>query len=518
MICYKSCRYTRAFVILLLTCFIPRVHAQTVIQLEELQYKKKLPYQQPFYIEGPRQFLNDQAVAGELTIKQGADAEEKFYWWNTDDKSAKFRFLVTKELEYQANCKLTFKFYQLTTASASLKKEISDRVQMALIKLRKNTGAINDTNVIAAIETIANDVNKDSYSLKFEGGVITAVKASPDKAKVDGILIASFINNQVTLDQNSTELSALLGKIAEFKSTYWLTLKTDLPNKINGKTIITPQDEDAISNFINSQSTVPIATIANIENAVRELNKIGATDYKERLLKMLNFERTFERVKEEIARNTSLVEVEKKGYSTMFDALMTNVYMLLGPEIILTAIPDIDDVKANEVDKTRWSVIVGAGVAGINDKLTFKHIQYSPNAYLAFKYYLGHVDKTVSRPYLDNNEKNKWSLQAGWRTTGDLRFEGSTMDRVLGIRPFIGVGRDLVRLSKSKKVKENYTGKIFTVSLLFNFFSQPNKNPFDTDAKFNVAPTIGLSIDLDLINRLKSLLSGSSYSLDDATK
>lgn len=495
------------------------LHAQTVVELENLQFKKSLPYQQAFFIEGARQFLNNKAVAGILEITRegcsGCADSGKYYWWNTDNTSTKYRFFVNKPLEYNVKYTVNLTLYQETVANTDLKATIASQVAKAIIELRRNGGEITDDQIRGKITAIASTLTntKALFKLEFNNGIITPTQPDLDLEQVDIAEIGRFVNNQVTLQDKSAKRDALIVTIKNYPEDKRNKLLAAIDPTVDKS--FTTTDVEAITRFLNDQTDVTSSTLAAIGKSRTALGT--STTEKSELLRELNeFILNLRDLKGDIEETAKIIEAQEKKYPTMFDALITNIYVILAPNISISAVPTID-ANANDVDKFRFSAVLGAGCVGVNDTYNLSDISYSPYSFLAFKWYLGPVDKAVPRPYLNDNEINKWSILAGWKMNGDIRYKGLAMERVIGIRPVVGIGRDFVKFGKADS-KDAYGGRIFTVSLLMHFFSQPNENPFDTDKKLNIAPSLNLAIDLDVVNRLKKLLNGTDYSLKDATK
>jgi hypothetical protein len=487
-----------SFLIIILSLQLSK--GQTVYDFDGLRFKLKLPYQQPFVIQGDRQFLKGKAVAGKLQIT-GSGYSHEFYWWSTDPSKTKYSFYIDHELQYGQPYQLKFTFYQETQYSDEIKAVIEKRVHQALLGFRNRRGTVSADDVKVAVNTIVTtDLSaKQFFDLTFVNGVITETPITPATANQnkDWADVANYINDEVQLEVYNGDMATKINNINTFSSTNWSNLQTFLTTfKINRSNVFSRVDVDAVRSFLDNKDDLPATT----ENKITTARASGllSSNQQNMLSDLYNHLLDVRRIKGQIKEARKRIDTNTQNFKSTFNDLVTNIYGTLGSDVVVNEVPSTN-YNATDVDKTRFSVIVGAGVSAIGPNLSLSKVSYNPYTFVAFKYYLfSRVDKTVEQPYLKgDNWQNKLSLIAGWRIGGDWVYQGQSMSDVLGLRPVVGVGYDFK--------------KIFTVGATVSFFSQPNKSPFKNDNNFNWAPSIFVSLDLDLINRLSSLLKNTPY-------
>jgi hypothetical protein len=144
-----------------------------------------------------------------------------------------------------------------------------------------------------------------------------------------------------------------------------------------------------------------------------------------------------------------------------------------------------------EVRKLR----IGTGVGGGNALMSpfSEHRDSDTFLFVALRYYLGPVDRSLARPWSSNWAR--WSIDVGALFQSTLRYEGQKLTHALGgLTPVLGVSWDVDRY--------------LALSAGVVFFRQPSVNPANNAAREepNAAPYIGLSVDFDALNTLRNLI------------
>lgn len=490
--------------------------AQVIIEFDNMTLNKPLPYQQKFIIEGSRQFVDSKAVAATLTIErdksQSADKEwlktaiayagdqpTEYSWWLTDPSNAKYRFLVTNGLTYGVKYKLTFKFYLKSEYGTDLKAEVAKRTHDVLTN--QTSPLLNASSIKNAVDQVTSQLisEKKLQTLEVKDGKVSA-KTLVAVLRIDqAVLIEKYITKERIRDGRKSTKGIMLVDISEKLQPDWLSkFKAEMTtHTTTTPPLITGGQLSEMDNFVMKH--IPLS-----EQVSTDLSKLTtiSTDLKNFISRARSISLSLADVNNDIDRLTREIEAFEPKYKSSFDALFDNIYTVLY-ENSTVELSSTQAADANSVDKTRWSVIVGAGVAAVGPADIGK-TNPNPIAYLCFKRYMfSPVDKTVENPYLKNRPfLNHLSLIAGWRLAGDLRYRGQNMESVLGLKPVAGVSYDIV--------------PTLSVDLFSTFYSQPDQNPFVVDRKLRGALTIGISLDLDLLNRLRGLLGNSGYTIPKA--
>jgi hypothetical protein len=507
-----SARYfIMAFVALGLTT---NVYAQKVVEYDNTTLKPFLPYQQAFFVEGNRSFLTEKTTAGEVFItklppdensqtwkkqayenSKGSTEADKYYWWEIDPAASKYKFHITRPLSYGVKYRFDFKFYTKVKYSDELKSLIEREAHALLLDKAMKSQFLTVTEVKDKINAVITDITtkKELKSLKIEKGVIQATLAT-----------AAITENKAEIIQQYIFLEAMIKNIETFQ--------TQGKALVNSQRANWPAVEAAVKAGIAANPTIAadvnLLELTNFITAYKPLSP--ASTWKLRALAaklpaivggqlgvLLSYSESMQTYEEQIKGYTKEKADFDKDYKGAYDALLDNMYAVLSE----TASVQTSSVTIDEktIDKTRWSVVIGTGPSWTGPVKDF-NFQANPIAYVAFKYYLfSPVDKEVENQFLKDVPGKRLSIIAGWRVAGDLRYRGMEMKPVLGIKPIAGFSCDFARS--------------FSVDVYCTMYTQADKNPFINGVKLKAAPGIGLSIDLDLVNRLKALLSGTGYAL-----
>jgi hypothetical protein len=143
-----------------------------------------------------------------------------------------------------------------------------------------------------------------------------------------------------------------------------------------------------------------------------------------------------------------------------------------------------------EVRKLR----IGTGVGGGSARLSpFSNHDWDSFLFVVLRYYLGPVDRSLSRPW--SSKWARFSIDVGALFQSTLRYEGQKLTNAFGgLTPVLGVSWDADRY--------------LALSAGVVFFRQPSVNPANNAARENpsAAPYVGLSVDFDALNTLRNLI------------
>ena len=114
--------------------------------------------------------------------------------------------------------------------------------------------------------------------------------------------------------------------------------------------------------------------------------------------------------------------------------------------------------------------------------------------YIGIKIYFSKIDKAlkVADPY--PLFRDRFSLLAGVKVTGDLNYKGRDLGNVIGVQPVVGLSLDLNRAV-------SLDGGLV-------FFDETALSPLRPVSRLRTAPFIGLSVDANAFNAFRNLING----------
>lgn len=112
--------------------------------------------------------------------------------------------------------------------------------------------------------------------------------------------------------------------------------------------------------------------------------------------------------------------------------------------------------------------------------------------YLGVKFYFSRVDKSlrIADPY--PLPRDRFSLLAGIKVSGQLNYRGADLGNVIGVQPVLGLSFDFNRA--------------MSLDAGFIFFEQETLSPLTSYARLRAAPFAGLSIDANAFNAVRKLI------------
>ncbi len=145
-------------------------------------------------------------------------------------------------------------------------------------------------------------------------------------------------------------------------------------------------------------------------------------------------------------------------------------------------------LTSTESERIRFGSTIGAGT-------TFLSIGYNteirPFSYMAVKYYILPVDKTIPSQFYNMKRLNRLSILFG-ASLGRIKYKGTELEQIFGVNPVLGLSFDFD--------KYRFTSLDFGVI----FFEQKSLSSIDSKTNFRFAPFITLSLDFDVFNRIKN--------------
>jgi hypothetical protein len=166
----------------------------------------------------------------------------------------------------------------------------------------------------------------------------------------------------------------------------------------------------------------------------------------------------------------------------------SGIYQLFG--FVTTA---ISYPTVAEYDAFRWGTSIALSVVGLN--MGSSQVRGELMGYASIKYYLLPVDKTFKAQFAYSNPGPlaRTSLFFGVQAGPAPSYKGKTLDAsVANIRPVLGVSYDFGRL------------KYVSIDVGTLVFKYPNFSSATKDTRLKLAPFLGISVDLDLFNRLRT--------------
>lgn len=163
-----------------------------------------------------------------------------------------------------------------------------------------------------------------------------------------------------------------------------------------------------------------------------------------------------------------------------------------------------DLVPSTGYDAINIGTAYGVGLVGLNfpDPTTlgsndpFALTEPALVSYIGVKFYFSQVDKAffIEEPY--PLFRDRLSLMVGVKATGDLNYRGNSLGKVLAVQPVTGLSVDINR--------------VMSLDAGFVLFGEPSLSPFLDRNRLRVAPFIGLSLDANVFNATRNLITGNS--------
>ena len=121
-----------------------------------------------------------------------------------------------------------------------------------------------------------------------------------------------------------------------------------------------------------------------------------------------------------------------------------------------------------------------------------ENVEYEMFRYAGLKFFFGAVDKNLPKPYLEG-AKSKLSFFIGIIANGNLTYRGLTLFDAAGTKPLLGISLEINRY----------------IALDFGsvWFKQKSVSRVKSEERLRIAPYIGLSFDLDLLNNSRDMIN-----------
>ncbi len=155
-----------------------------------------------------------------------------------------------------------------------------------------------------------------------------------------------------------------------------------------------------------------------------------------------------------------------------------------------------EDYSVAELDAVNIGTSFGAAVVGLNFPSTDDR-EFEAFGYTALKFHFMPVDKRINDPYLDVFFISRLSFVVGVSFSNNFDYKGDELKSVIGFYPVLGLSYDVNRY--------------FGFDLGATMFRQDSLSPLTDSDRLRVGPVIGLTLDIDLMNRFKSLFSSQQY-------
>jgi hypothetical protein len=491
------------------------------VRYDNLQLKGALPYQEAFKIKGSTNVFTGIADAGMLVIRKVRSADNssvidpndstQYFWWNKSatGQDSEFEFYVDQGLDFNASYSLTFRFYQRTRTSTELNNTVKAKLLPALNELYRINGGgdieVTKSKLIAVLTDAINETRKnvglvgrliiDNGKVKFNPQLLP-VTTNIDFYSIN--LLVSLThqlrdeeNLQITSRQKVTAFTALWNSSLQQSATAYV-----LPGGGPGSHFSAAEVAE-ITAYLKTGSDIS-TVLQNKINAL--MPQAAVSPLVTSLIDFVGDVKVLDRSTRRIAALNALILPLKQQYETTFELIFDAIYNTLGSG--LTIVGKTETVTLANVTSTKFAVVAGAGIASLNLHLGGKHgpVENQPFAYLGLKYYFRAVDKRVPQPYLESYKSfHKWAVVAGYKVSGDIKFQGQTLGDVIGLKPVLGLSVDLT--------------EFISIDFLGMFYKKSALNPFDRNPTLGLSPCLTISADVDLINRLRQLFSSHPYAV-----
>lgn len=495
-----------------------------VVRFENLRFVDNVPYQRSFYIQGKRSIYRSKSDLGRVIVRQDGNPIDTAFWW-IDAAENDFKFFIKKHLEFNKEYSFEFNFFTYAPSIDSIENEIRP-ILIDLIgrKLAKKP-SLKTSDVVAATDSAIVELGKNYGSVK--GTILSSNSNLKPKDKSFNDQILAYVKTQELIKKISDDEGNSKIKIIDFttktfhyidsliylKAPYGILAddKDRLRNPINGSNSITPDffaklkaGKLFLLGIIKALSD-GIALTGAQTNFLKELkldiadiqtkkNKAGEWyDILDALAVYGHEIESYTQSKESLQKQDAFLKKTQEEIKTRFQLDQSFVQIQSRATVLNNNKTEITTV--DELETVRFAPVVGFGMAPLN---VTKSIDWRFFGFLAIKYYLGPVDKRVPEPYLVGN---RISVMAGVTVGNDLAYKGQELKSAgLNAKPLVAVGYDF--------------GKLVGMNLGAVFFQQESTNPLLTGSRLRSSAFISLTIDADLFNRLKSLLSNQKYKIN----
>ncbi|MEM6262363.1 MAG: hypothetical protein AAGI38_07645 [Bacteroidota bacterium] len=233
-----------------------------------------------------------------------------------------------------------------------------------------------------------------------------------------------------------------------------------------------------------------------------ELNQKSLAQFQEELAEVEEAEeKAF--IKEEIAEFEASINASRLKIAEQEDRL-NGLFNLLKVrlKVVYTTLTltDSDELTVTELQTINIGSTFGAGLVVLDPQGERDARAYTS---IALKFYFMPVDKRIAEPYLANWPLlNRLSFTVGIATGRSIEYKGTELEKITGVYPLAGLGVDLNRY--------------FSLNAGVMIFNQPSVSPLNESSRLRMAPTISLDFDMDLFNRVSTLVSGNKYKIPPA--
>lgn len=164
---------------------------------------------------------------------------------------------------------------------------------------------------------------------------------------------------------------------------------------------------------------------------------------------------------------------------------------------VKTVYADTDtEVSVADLANINIGTAFGASSVGLNLSGPGE-AEYDVLSYTALKFYFLPVDKRIHDPYVNAVFINRLSFLLGLSFNKDLDYRGAPLDDLIGFFPMLGLSYDVNRY--------------FSIDLGATLFEQDNISPVLEQERVRLGPILGITFDMDLMNRFRTAFSGENY-------
>ena len=258
-----------------------------------------------------------------------------------------------------------------------------------------------------------------------------------------------------------------------------------IPNVVVGQQVL-----DALNNTLRKIG-VAQGFIEKTEEIIRDQVQPDLDEFDEG---SVDFQEALEAKKEflaQIAVRQKRIENLRAELTEKLQVIKNQLVKIGSSYIKIHSDPSLADLEDINIGTSFGAAAIGFDVTDSDNR------QFNALSYTGLKFRFLPVDKGISDPYLDVPFINRMSFLLGVSFSNKLTYRGQDVKNVIGFFPILGLSYD--------------ANRYFSFDLGATFFKQDSANPLSSAENLRVGPIIGLTLDMDLLNRFKSTFTGEQY-------
>lgn len=472
------------------------------------------------------------------TVTFGANPVYSSFWWNSEATDpARFELYVGRTLRINTYYRLELHFYQ--------KYDLDDATTQRLIETVK-VRIFDQNNLSVRVEDVENALNEvvREYAQTVDFGYLEptaneqvrfdtsarrlTLPAAGELPMNLQLEIGKVLQSEQILADANLKLQGQVNELKLFaRSDTFTHLYRNLEQALLRDTVAYRlSDLEALRGFVRTGdvSINPFPLLLRYAESPAGQRRLSELD--QRVLQALaqNYFRPIQRLTDQ--RNRLLDQIALLNQQINeggLDQLIAEGFVRANSaELIETPFTQLPDAAAQDGTNQRQSFQVGenddllpstgynainlgtaygVGLVGLNfpspelfgNGDSFAATELNLISYIGVKFYFSQVDKAlfIEDPY--PLFRDRLSFMVGVRATGELNYRGRTFENVLAVQPVAALSLDLTRA--------------MSFDAGFIFFGESALSPFQNITRLRAAPFVGLSLDANLFNAVKNLVT-----------